>query len=172
MFVIARLLDSVAVRAAEPDKKCAVLDALKSKYLGCVVGDEGLALSLYSVSQSDKYIADGEKLIAHVDFQLLLFRAYADEICVGTITKQDEDSISISNKYFSNFVANSFDLFADSEFVRSERAGNWIWNYKNSRFQFQTGEMVHFRIKNAKINNRMIEVSMNEQGLGPITWWN
>lgn len=171
MFVITELEDRVEIRAAAPDKKKSVVRELETRYSGRLVDGLGLAVRLHAVCSIAEYEMHGEKLVASVTFRVLFYRFYTDEISIGTILRQNEDGIVVGDSLFKNYEVQAIDLFENSEFISDGRKSQWVWNYKNSRLPFAVGDTVKFRIQKTRFEDAKVEACMNEQGLGPCSWW-
>lgn len=171
MFVITEIEDNVEIRAAAQNKMASVEEKLHKKYSNKLVGDLGQAISIHDIISIDSYEMHSHVLVAKVIFRSLFFRFYPEEICIGHILSQDENGIILDDHIFKNYEVHPEDLFDDSEFVTSGNKGHWVWNYEGNVLRFYTGDTVRFRIKAVHTENFSVLAYMNEQGLGPCSWW-
>lgn len=171
MFVITELSDKVEIMAASSDKRQMVAEQLRRKYTNRLVDGLGLGVSLHEVLRIHEYEIRDEVLVASVTFQVLFNRFYTDEVCVGKILCQNEDRIVIGNSIFRHYEVQASDLFENCEFEGESRKKNWVWNYKGNRLAFSTGDVVRFRTKKMRFEDAVTVACMNEQGLGPCSWW-
>lgn len=170
MFVISELQDLVEIRASVEDKTQAIMRALELKYCFKFVDNLGVAIHLNKICKILEFKIESEILIANVIFELVFYRFYQDEVAVGKIVKQEEEKIIVEDELSISYEINAIDFFENCEFETINETGRWLWNYKGNYLPFQTGDIVRFKIKR-QIDETIIEASMNEQGLGPVKWW-
>lgn len=170
MLVISELQDFVEINASASNKKQMVYEMLNQKYLDKYVEELGICMYINKEIEILEYEIVGSLLIANVNFSIIFQRFYEDEICNGKIISMSEDGITISDSIFNNYFCSFYNLFSNCEF---ENIGyqKWIWNYKGNRLILRVGNDVMFKIKSVKSELGLVEVAMNETGLGPITWW-
>lgn len=171
MFVITELEDTVEIRAASEDKAAAVAEQLRLKYCGRLVNELGLAVHLHGVVEIREYVMKNAILEADAVFQVLFYRFYPNEVCTGKILHQNEDGIVIGDGLFRRYIVRQEDLFENCELDADGASPSWVWNYKSSRLVFYTGDRVRFRIKKTRFEDSSVDVCINEQGLGPVAWW-
>lgn len=171
MFVISELEDDIEISAASPDKRAAVLDKLKTKYTSVLIESLGLAVFVSRIVEIVKYAIKSDKLVAHTIFEVVFYRFYQNEIVFGKILKQDEDKILVGDEFHNTYEIVASDLFENCEFLGDETDGKWIWNYKGNQLPFETGDRVLIRIKRLKFDSGIVEAYVNDQGLGPVSWW-
>lgn len=167
MFVITELEDRVEIRAADWNKKASVEEQLHKKYVNKLVGDLGQAIAIHSIVGVASYEIHSNILLATVTFQVLFYRFYSEEVCMGKILHQDEGGIVVGDSIFKRYEIHASDLFDNCDFVSED--GNWVWNYKENKLVFYNGDSVRFRIK--RHEDSVVSACMNEQGLGPCSWW-
>lgn len=171
MLVITELEDTVEIRAALEDKTAAVAGQLRLKYCGCFANELGLGVHLHAVVRIKEYVMKGAILVADTVFQVLFYRFYPDEIGTGKILHQDESGIVIGDGLFKRYIVHQGDLFENCEFNTDTANGSWVWNYKDNKLTFYTGDKVRFRIQRMRFEDSSVAVCINEQGLGPVMWW-
>lgn len=171
MLVLSELLDSIEIRASCQDKEKEVLDKLNSKYMYKMDSCLGLCIYVKDITEILEYEIKSEILIASLKFTVIFLRFYPDEVCYGRILGQDEDKIMVGNGLFNHYECQALDLFENCEFESENNTNKWIWNYKGNKLVFHLGEYVTFRIKNYRPEDSYVEIYMNEQGLGPRSWW-
>lgn len=171
MFVITEIRDNVQIRAASKDKMATVEGHLNKKYLNKLVQDLGLVKSINSISLSKDFKICSHMLLATVRCELLFYRFYPDEICTGKIVSQDPDGLILENFVFGNFRVLASDLFDNCQYGSGQGGDKWIWSYCESRLCFSDGDTVRFRIRQYNAKHGIVFACMNEQGLGPVLWW-
>lgn len=171
MFVIAELLDTVEIKASSQDKVASVIEKIQQKYIGKLVDELGLGIHFHEMKEISEYFIKSEILAANVRFEIIFYRFYYDEVLEGKVIFQDEDRIVVSDNFFNKYEAQSMDLFDNCEFDESN--GNcWVWNYKGNKFVISNGTIVKFKIKRMRFEDTTVEICINDQGLGPKSWWN
>ncbi|MCA9750330.1 MAG: RNA polymerase III subunit Rbc25 domain-containing protein [Romboutsia sp.] len=146
------------------------MNKLEKKYINKLVNNLGIAIHIYRINEIIEYEMIGNILMASTIFEIIFYRFFPEEIITGKIIKQYEDKIIISNPIFNKFEVQASDLFENAEFD-IENGSRWIWNYKGNKLRFYTNDIVKFKIKNLRYQDVVVECVMNEQGLGPIVWW-
>lgn len=169
MFVVTELTDKIEIPAAAPDKRQMVTEQIRRKYTSRLVEGLGLGVALHAVLGVCEYEIRDEVLVASATFQILFNRFYADEVCLGKILHQNEDRIVVGDGIFRHYEIQTCDLPENCEFDGPRKS--WVWNYKGSRLAFQTGDAVRFRIRKVRFEDAVVAACMNEQGLGPCSWW-
>lgn len=170
MFVISELQDLIEIRASCEDKDKAVMNALKFKYTMKLMDDLGMCVFINKIYRIIEFEIKSEILVANVIFEAIFYRFYEDEVSIGKIVRQEEEKIFLEDGMAILYEVNAMDLFENCEFETIGEHGRWMWNYKENHLPFQTGESVRFKIKKRN-DEHSIEASMNEQGLGPVKWW-
>ncbi|KAI5150338.1 DNA-directed RNA polymerase III subunit RPC8 [Enteropsectra breve] len=171
MHVISEIEDTVEIRAACSDKTAEALSQIKRKYIGKISEELGIGVHLCKMLADPIYEIHGEMLVATVRFQMVFWRFYYDEICVGEVVAQDEEMIRVADQRFGRYEAQCIDLFENSEYVSKGKTKGWVWNYKGNKLAVYNKERVTFRIKKLNFEQNTADIYMNESGCGPIVWW-
>lgn len=171
MFVLTTVNDKIEIRVASRNKRDAVIQELKKKYINKLVEDLGLAVHLHEIINIYEYEIRSDILVSDVTFQLIFLRFYSEEVCSGKIIVQDEDKIIVGDSLFRRYEIQAHDLFENSEFCYENGLNSWVWNYKGNRLVFYNGDVVKFKIKKLRYEDTTVEALMNDQGLGPSSWW-
>lgn len=171
MFVISEIRDTIEIRAAATDKEESIRLRIIKKYVNKMVDELGLGIHLYKINNIFEYKISSENLLADVSFQMIFQRFYSDEVSSGKITAQDEDKIIIEDTMGIKYEVQAQDLFPECEFSYENGICSWIWNYKGNKPIFYNGDVVKFRIKRLRFQDTTVEAAMNDQGLGPSSWW-
>lgn len=171
MFVLTEIEDIIEIRVSTPDRKQAIIDKLQQKYSNKVVGDLGISLFVTNIIEILEYEIQSEMLLVSVVFEMVFYRFYRDEIIFGKVKRQEEEKIIVVDKMLFEYTVNACDLFDNCEFEADEGNSTWIWNYKDNKLPFTSDGQVRLRIKTYKIEENICEALMNEQGLGPLCWW-
>lgn len=173
------------------------MDEVNRKLCNRVVIDVGLCICLYDILEIGKsFILPGDGA-AHtkVHFRLLVFRPDQEEVLTGKIKSCSKDGVHVSLEFFDDILIPAVSLQHPSRFDETESV--WVWEYPledgNSHDMFMDpGENVRFRIvsetfvdtgpsKPSADEGEKDEVksaafslkgSINESGLGLLSWWN
>jgi DNA-directed RNA polymerase subunit E'/Rpb7 len=170
MFVISELQDLVEIKASSLDKKQDLLDTLRAKYFLKFVCGVGVSVHVNKILEILEFEIKSEFLVANVIFELIFYKFYEGEVACGKIIKQEEEKITVEDSLSVVYEINAMDLFENCEFETINDNCKWMWNYKGNHLPFQNGDIVRFKIKSQR-NDDIVEGSMDEQGLGPIKWW-
>lgn len=170
MFIISELQDMIEIRASSEDKDQAVMDALRSKYTLKFVEGLGVSAHVNKICEISEFEIKSEILIANVTFEAVFYRFYEGEVSIGKIARQEEEKIFLEDGMSITYEINAMDLFENCEFESINESGRWMWNYKGNHLIFQNDGLVRFKIRK-QTSEFLVEAAMNEQGLGPIKWW-
>lgn len=200
MFVLAEFKDVIRTPPAVFNKKLqvSVTDDLNGKLANKVVPDVGLCIALFDIqSMEDSYIFPGDGA-AHtkVEFRYVVFRPFIDEIIVGKIRNCTKDGVHVTLGFFDDIVVPPANLQHPSRFDETEQV--WIWEFDNDGDKhdlfMDPGEKIKFRVTsemfietspvqcpdNPELPETLnaepkipysIIASINEPGLGVLSWW-
>lgn len=171
MFVITELEDCIEIRASSREKELDVLKGLCQKYTGKFADGLGLCVCVCEPLSVLEYKICSDILMATTRFQAMFQRFYSDEVCIGRICRQSEERMVIGDGLFDGYEIQPHGLFEGCEFEPGPGTGRWIWNYKGNRLVFSIGDTVMFRVRGMRFDDCVVEAAMDEQGLGPIVWW-
>ncbi|XP_046439644.1 DNA-directed RNA polymerase III subunit RPC8-like [Daphnia pulex] len=178
----------------------AISEELNLKFANKVVLDVGLCIALWDIiKRGESFILPGDG--GHhtkVEFRYVVFRPFMEQILVGRIKNCDKESVQVSLGFFEDIFISSENLQKNSRFDETEHL--WIWEYqtedgKHDLFM-DTGEEIRFKvvaeyfidttpsgpsneapdssldpIKDNKRLSYRINASINESGLGLLSWW-
>lgn len=171
MFVVSELQDSVEIRAASQNKQMAVLDELRAKYTHKFFDKLGTCIFIKDIVEISDFELHSSFLIANTTFEAIFYRFYYGEVVVGKIRSQEEEKIVVEDDMGIVYEVHAANLFESCEFDGENENPRWVWVYKNNQLPFITGNTVRMRIKQLRESEKVVDASMNEQGLGPIGWW-
>jgi len=199
MFVLTEMRDTVKIQPVRFDVKLneAIAEELNRRFANKVVLNIGLCIVLYDITKlEESYILPGDGAShTKVQFRLVVFRPFVDEIIVGKIKSSSQEGIHVSLGFFDDILIPPDALKHPSEF---DEAGQlWIWKYEEeegaeaSNAYLELGEEIRFRITeeifvdttpvgpnlaniettNEKRAPYTLIGSIIEAGLGLLTWW-
>ncbi|EXJ56799.1 DNA-directed RNA polymerase III subunit RPC8 [Cladophialophora yegresii CBS 114405] len=129
-------------------------DRINEKYSNKVVQKVGLCICMYDlVKASDGLIGHGTGNVnVNVQFRMIVFRPFKNEIVTGRITKCTAEGIRISVRFFDDIFVPSTMLFDGCYYDADEQT--WIWHTEpenedeeaNDLF-LDVGDTVNFRIE-------------------------
>lgn len=130
MFVLTTMADSICIPPsmfAEPTIEC-VHDEIEKKYPNRVIMDVGLVISRYgdALEIGDGVCVAGDGGAHHeVVFQLVVFRPFVEEVCVGTIVESNEEGVRVSLGFFDDIFVPAYWMLRPSHY--DKRTGLWVW---------------------------------------------
>lgn len=175
----------------------AISEQLSVKYANKVVMNVGLCIALFEINKmGESYIIPGDGA-SHttVHFNYIVFRPFLDEILVGKIRSCSREGVHVSLGFFEDILIPEDALQHPSRF--DEREQLWVWEYVNE----ETGEKhdlfmdrdepIRFRVldetfvdtsptgpqtaEGSDTEDKRIPYSItgsiNEAGLGLLSWW-
>ncbi|XP_054287459.1 DNA-directed RNA polymerase III subunit RPC8-like [Macrosteles quadrilineatus] len=200
MFILSEFKDVVRTSPAVFDKKLkvSVTDHLNSKLANKVVPKVGLCITLFDIQRlEDSYIFPGDGA-AHtkVEFRFVVFRPFIDEIIIGKIRSCTKDGVQVTLGFFDDILIPPSNLQHPSRFDETEQV--WVWEFDNDGDKhdlfMDPGEKLKFRVTSElfvetspvqcpdnpelpdTINTEpkvpySITATINEPGLGVLSWW-
>ncbi|RZF43985.1 hypothetical protein LSTR_LSTR007257 [Laodelphax striatellus] len=177
-----------------------VSDYLNGKLANKVLYNVGLCISLFDIQELDNsFIFPGDGA-AHtkVVFRYVVFRPAIDEVIVGKIRSSSKDGIHVTLGFFDDIFIPPENLQNPSRFCEREQV--WIWEYdvdgdKHDLFM-DPGVKIRFRVTaetfvetspvlNPEAKEAIpaeplteepkipysITATINEPGLGLLSWW-
>nr|CAG4637344.1 EOG090X0DHL [Ceriodaphnia reticulata]SVE73189.1 EOG090X0DHL [Ceriodaphnia reticulata] len=201
MFVLTLVKQTVRVPAEKFNRDIdqAISEELNLKFANKVVLNVGLCIALWDITKrGESFILPGDS--GHhtkVEFRYVVFRPFMEQVLVGRIKNCDKESVQVSLGFFDDIFIPAENLQNTSRFDETEHA--WIWEYESEEGKhdlfMDTGEEIRFKVvaedfsdttpsgpsneatdvsSDCKENKRMsyrITASINESGLGLLTWW-
>ncbi|KAF5287267.1 hypothetical protein FQR65_LT02140 [Abscondita terminalis] len=173
---------------------------LNKKLANKVVLNVGLCIALYDItSLQESYVFPGDgSSHTRVSFRYIVFRPFMEEILLGKIRCCSPDGVHVSLGFFDDIIIPPTYLQHPSRFDETEQA--WVWEYdvgdgnKHDLFM-DAGESIRFKVTSESfqetcptliapsrnliegidnVDNKipyLITGSINEPGLGLLTWW-
>lgn len=198
MFVLAEMRDTVKIEPKKFKNKLSVCIAeeLNRKLSNKVFLNVGLCIALHDILEiGDSYIlSDDGSSHTKVRFRYVVFRPFMEEILVGKIRSCNSEGVHVSMGFFEDIFIPSNKLQYKSRFDPADPV--WIWEYdtgdgeKHDLFMDQ-GEIIRFRIvketfvdslpnnssesgettESQSVPPYALEATIDEPGLGLLTWW-
>ncbi|XP_067003552.1 DNA-directed RNA polymerase III subunit RPC8 [Anabrus simplex] len=178
----------------------AIAEELNKKLANKVVLNVGLCISLYDITKlEDSYIFPGDGA-AHtkVEFRYVVFRPFMEEVIIGKIRSCSSEGVYVTLDFFDDILIPPTGLQHPSRYDETEQV--WVWEYdvdgdKHDLFM-DPGEQIRFRVtaetftetspvgpqkpetastsEENKEDDKvpyMLTASINEPGLGLLSWW-
>lgn len=198
MFVLSEFKDVIRTDPSQfgIDLTASITQFLNEKFSNKVVANVGLCIALFDLlSVDDSYIFPGDGA-AHtkVQFRFVVFRPFMEEIIIGKIKNCNREGVHITLGFFDDIFVPSANLQHPSRFDDAEQV--WIWEYDNNGDKhdlfMDQGEPVKFRVtaetfvesspapcpdadkvveKPKSETPYSITATINEPGLGLLSWW-
>jgi DNA-directed RNA polymerase subunit E'/Rpb7 len=204
MFILLSIYDRTIIKPEDlsniPFEEI-VLIKIRSKYIGKVIIDKGLVVSVKSLIIRNNTIVEIEGVInVEYDTELIVFSPEQNDILYGKIIKSSEKGLLVDCDVCKVFISAS-QLPENSKY--SEIEGIWSWELINNSFYYDLEEKVRLKVLDTKYNtssdsynisksvegNNIINVvsenkdklrasdimeisgTFNQSGLGPLLWW-
>ena len=180
----------------------ALSEALNAKLANKVVKDVGLVISLFDILKiGESHIMAGDGAShTKVTFRVLVFRPFVEEVLVGKIKSSNKDGLMLNLGFFDDIFVPSEALQQPSRFDESDQV--WVWEFPGEDGDhvdlfMDPGEELRFRVtsecfvdtsppgpkdtKKPEVVQEseeqqkipyQIQASINEPGLGLLSWWN
>ncbi|KAK5640053.1 hypothetical protein RI129_010864 [Pyrocoelia pectoralis] len=176
----------------------AIASELNKKLANKVVLNVGLCIALYDItSLQESFIFPGDgSSHTRVSFRYIVFRPFAEEILLGKIRCSSAEGVHVSLGFYDIIIPPTY-LQHPSRFDETEQA--WVWEYdtgdgsKHDLFM-DAGESIRLKVTAETFNETcpstafvpiatdsaektenktpyIITGSINEPGLGLLTWW-
>lgn len=144
MFVISVVEDKIRTLPEEFSRPTleVLQEQIEIKYSNKIIPNVGLCISFYDfVAIGDPYVYPGQGA-AHqlVEFRLVVFRPFIDEIINGKIVRSGKGGVQISMGFFDDILIPPSLLASDTEFDQS--TGLWTWKYEGNDLTLEVGEQV------------------------------
>ncbi|WUR04038.1 DNA-directed RNA polymerase III subunit [Vairimorpha necatrix] len=175
MFVESKLEDSLKIYFSSKTDK-SIQNILTLKYRNKFVPEVGLGIFIKNNYQILEKKCVEDYILYKIHFNIIFYRFLRDEILEGTVFLQNETGLFISIFFYDKIYVPIENLPDNSEitYIYDEKKNkklSWVWNYKNNRFFIKTGEKIKFKVIKYDEENKIMLASLNESGLGPLTWW-
>lgn len=198
MFFVAEFRDTVVIHPQDfsKTKQECIIRALNTKYANKVVHKVGLCIALWGLTKiGDSFLFCGDgSSHTKVEFQFVVFRPFSDEILEGKIRSSSAEGLCITMGFFDDILIPADSVPSPSRFNEAEQL--WIWEYKSETGEqhdlpIELGAYVRFKMTEEiftdttpqKPGDKVIQITekkipyqiigtMNECGLGPLSWWN
>ncbi|CBY20950.1 unnamed protein product [Oikopleura dioica] len=169
---------------------------LNRKLANKVYQRAGLCICMHDILKvGDSAILPGEGLCrTYIKFRFIVFRPFIREVLVGKVRSCSREGLRLTIGFFDDIFVPKKYIPAPNEFVQSEGAkGKWIWTFVDEEDPEETEshEIVErielrFRVKEEVFEECLpqtpdsaavptipykIVATIDEQGLGPLSWW-
>jgi len=201
MFVLSELKNIVKLhpRGFTKSLEQQIKDELNYKLSNRILIDVGLCICLYDILEiGESHIMPGDGS-AHtkVRFRMLVFRPMKEEIIVGKIKSCSPEGVGVSLGFFDEIHIPADCLQHPARY--DERDNVWVWEYPLEDGQhhdmfMDPGEQIRFRVieqtftdagprresakndeeikQEDRVPSYAVKATINEPGLGVLSWWN
>lgn len=176
----------------------AIISEINKKLSNRVVLKVGLCIVLYDItSLEDSFIFPGDGgSHTRVSFRVLTFRPFIEEVIEGTVKASNAEGIQVSLGFFDDVYIRSDNMMSSSHYDETEKT--WVWDYEvegeiHAMF-IDIGERIRFKVVAEQFTDTtptgpetvqgeglaektegkipyLIYGSINDQGLGLVSWW-
>ncbi|KAK8717996.1 hypothetical protein V6N13_045246 [Hibiscus sabdariffa] len=168
---------------------------LKTLFIDNVIVNLGLCISVYDIrSIKGGFVFPGDGASTYtVEFRLIVFRPFIGEIIVAKVKESDANGLRLSLGFFDDIYVPVDQLPIPSHFQvlpNMRNRGRWIWNYGGEQsdeqeFLIEESNLIKFQVQNVMYPSSPLEQtenskpfapmvitgSLNNDGLGPVSWW-
>jgi len=198
MFILTHMKDKVSIppRLFNVPLATAVKIELNKRLANRVVVGVGLCICLYDIVELGKsFIFHGEgSSNTEVHFRFVVFRPAIGEVIIGKLRSCSREGIHVSLGFFDDILIPEAYLPDQRRF--DEREQLWVWEFLNedgeqSDLFMEVGEKIRFQVKEEIFKDTWpqgptteqsaadttrkvpycIKGSVNESGLGLLSWW-
>uniref|UniRef100_A0A1B6CV80 RNA polymerase III subunit C25 n=1 Tax=Clastoptera arizonana TaxID=38151 RepID=A0A1B6CV80_9HEMI len=201
MFLLAEFKDVIRTPPVALSSKLQIslTDDINSKLANKVVPNVGLCIALFDIQQiEDSYIFPGDGAShTKVEFRYVVFRPFIDEVIQGKIRSCTKEGVHVTLGFFDDILIPPASLQHPSHFNEAEQV--WIWEFDNDGDKhdlfMDPGEKIKFRVisesftevspiqcpDNPELPHEIISTepkvpysivaTINEPGLGVLSWW-
>ncbi|KAJ9156998.1 RNA polymerase III subunit Rpc25 [Coniochaeta hoffmannii] len=194
MFILTKLADLVQITPSDFKKSSldAIQDNINEKYANKVIQKIGLCICLWDITwASEGLIGHGTGLVnVNVEFRLVVFRPFKNEVLQGRITSCTQDGINIRTDFFDDIFVPFTELPDEATYEPTEAL--WVWHVDDQVMYYDIHEMVRFQVVTEEwhdqtpegplnmseeqpdgraISPYRITASMKQSGLGCCLWW-
>jgi len=131
MFLLSEMRSVVRLEAKDFDKELteALSDCLNNKLANKILKDVGLVIGLWDIlSVGDSFIMAGnDGSHTKVNFRLLVFRPFMDEVLVGKIKSCTREGVHLSLGFFDDILIPPEALQHPHRFDETDQV--WVWEY-------------------------------------------
>lgn len=174
MFRKILLEDSIHIPQTSTKHIVDSIQALNSKYVNKVIPGHGIVIKILKIHQILETEITESFLYVKLHVEMIIFQPFEGEILECEITKQDPSGLICEHPILSEIYCKKF--FPNTELKNfkqnnSENTVFWCWNYNQNRFIFRNKQKIRCKISKISFKPFLIEVRIDEMGLGPIEWW-
>ncbi|CAL5192921.1 unnamed protein product [Lathyrus oleraceus] len=169
----------------------AIHTELERLFLDKVIANLGLCTSVYdiiSIEGGSIFPGDGAPTYLVV-FNLIMFRPFPGEIITAKLVSSDADGLRLSIGFFDDIYIPTHHMPNPNHYVPANSTkGTWFWdfdeendlsfgiNYSDEiKFQVQSVSYPPIPVEQPKESKpfapMLISGSLDQDGLGPVTWW-
>lgn len=172
MFTLAEIEDRIEISSACTNKEKELFTKINAKYANKMVTGLGLGVCVESLQKIHYYKIEGEFLSAKVDFIIVVFRFYDDELLCAKVVDQHSGGVEVELKFYGRITIAQQNMPKDFDVAvveqHSRKVFCWFWRYKDHKLWFRNGETIRFKVR---MHGNAVEGRVDEAGLGPLSWW-
>lgn len=175
MFVIKPHEDKIIIPPSATNKEQEVYKELQIKYSNKIVQNHGIGITIKNISEIKSYKIVNGYLQADVQFELVIFKFFVDEIVYGRVIAQEEEYLKIGLPFYNSIYVYLTDSSYEKVRIMPENGTKhctiWYWTYDGNKYYIKNNEKVRVRITQVIYRPYKIIGSLDDTGLGPLSWW-
>nr|XP_023876534.1 DNA-directed RNA polymerase III subunit RPC8 isoform X1 [Quercus suber]POE81070.1 dna-directed rna polymerase iii subunit rpc8 [Quercus suber] len=168
----------------------AIKGELEKLFLDKVIADLGLCVSVYDIKSIEGgfiFPSDGAATYTVV-FRLIMFRPFVGEIIAAKVKESNATGLRLSIGFFDDIYIPAHLFPKPSSFKpdpNKKDKGTWEWEYDEEPYIIDGIDEIKFRVHNViyppipieqpkeakPFAPMVITGSIDEDGLGPVSWW-
>lgn len=168
----------------------AIQSELERLFLDKVIQNLGLCISVYDITsiEGGSIFPGAGAPTYQVVFNLIMFRPFPGEIITAKVISLDADGLHLSLGFFEDIYIPTHHMPYPSHYVSKNKTRKWIWEYGEEseefnielyddeiRFQVQSVSYPTIPVEQTKESKpfapMVVNGSLNNEGLGPVSWW-
>jgi len=120
-----------------------------------------------------------------------MFRPFLNEVLIGKVRSCTAEGLRVSVDFFDDIFVPKSNILMDNEFRHEGGRQKWVWLYEDegetTEMFIEPGDRIRFRVAEeifedskpkmgGEIQDKVIPykiiAAIDDDGLGPVSWWN
>lgn len=175
MFVLRSHNDKVIISPSATNKDEEVYKELSKKYCNNIIANVGIGIAVKNITEVKSYKIVNGYLQADVSFELVVFTFFVDEIVYGKVIAQEEDFIKVGlpfyDKIYVYIKTGTYNKIRIMPENGTKHCTIWYWTYDGNKYYIKNNDEIRIRISEIKASPYKVIGTIDDTGLGPISWW-